>query len=175
MSTKNNSDKKINVKKVYIRKRNKYIALSFEEFSRRKENTYLYQKKKFIVVQGNLLEVTAKIYADYYKEEDHSRYLKRMTKGSIAFSLDALENKEKIIEYALITDELAEEIEKKMTLEKLREVLETLSAKEKEVIEFLYFKNYNEQEMAEFFGVSQQAISKRKSKVLKKLKKFLEK
>ena len=43
MSTKNNSDKKINDKKVYIRKRNKYIALSFEEFNRRKENTYLYQ------------------------------------------------------------------------------------------------------------------------------------
>ena len=178
MSSSHYENKKLkrkDVKKVYIRKRKKYVALSFDEFNRRKENTYLYTKKKFIVVQGNLLEVTDKVYVDYYAEKEHSLYLKRMTKGSIAFSLDALENKEIIIESALITDELAEEIEKKMTLEKLREVLETLSAKEKEVIEFLYFKNYNEQEMAEFFGVSQQAISKRKSKVLKKLKKFLEK
>ena len=167
--------KRKDVKKVYIRKRKKYVALSFDEFNRRKENTYLYTKKKFIVVQGNLLEVTDKVYVDYYAEKEHSLYLKRMTKGSIAFSLDALENKEKIIESALITDELAEEIEKKMTLEKLREVMELLSVKDKEIIEFLYFKNYTEQEMADYFGIKQQTVHTRKSRLLNKLKKILEK
>lgn len=34
--------KRKDVKKVYIRKRKKYVALSFDEFNRRKENTYLY-------------------------------------------------------------------------------------------------------------------------------------
>ena len=51
----------------------------------------------------------------------------------------------------------------------------TLTLGKLEIVSGVYFKNYTEQEMAEFFGVSQQAISKRKSKVLKKLKKFLEK
>ena len=64
--------KRKDVKKVYIRKRKKYVALSFDEFNRRKENTYLYTKKKFIVVQGNLLEVTDKVYVDYYAEKEHS-------------------------------------------------------------------------------------------------------
>ena len=175
MSTEINNIKKINANKVYILKRKKYIPISFAEFSRRKENTHLYTQKKFIVVQGNLLEVTAKIYAEYYKENDHKRYLKRQAKLYNSFSLDALDAKDIILDSALITDELENDIEKRLTLEKLRKGMEILSDKEREVIEYIYFKNMTEQQMADCFGVSQQAIHKRKCKVLTKLKKFLEK
>mgnify|MGYP000410760513 CR=1 FL=1 len=44
-----------------------------------------------------------------------------------------------------------------------------------EIIEMLYFENMTERECAEFYGISQKNINKKKAKILCKLNKLLEK
>ena len=167
--------KRKDVKKVYIRKRKKYVALSFDEFNRRKENTYLYTKKKFIVVQGNLLEVTDKVYVDYYAEKEHALYLKKWAKGSTTFSLESLENTDTISDTSLITNELEDDVEKKLTLDKLREGVDRLSDREKLIIEKIYFEGFSERKLAEILSISQTTINYQKLQILNKLKKIIEK
>ncbi len=177
MSTEYYEGKKLknkDVKRVYIRKRKKYVALSFDEFNARKKNTYLYSKKKFIVVQGNLLEVTAKVYGEHYAEKEHSNYLKRIAKNSTTFSLDGLEHQDIISDSALITDELEMDVEKKLTLDKLREGIDKLSDKEKLIIEKIYFEGLSERKLAEILNIPQTTINYQKLKILNKLKDFMD-
>lgn len=177
MSTEYYEGKKLkgkDVKRVYIRKRKKYMPLSFDEFNARKQNTYMYSKKKFIVVQGNLLEVTAKVYGEHYSEKEHSNYLKRIAKNSTTFSLDGLEHQDIISDTSLITDGLEVDIEKKLTLEKLREGIDRLSDKEKLIIEKIYFEGLSERKLAEILNIPQTTINYQKLKILNNLKNFIE-
>ena len=61
-----------------------------------------------------------------------------------------------------------------MNLEKLRKALRTLSKEEMLLINALFLSDepVTEKELAEVFGISQQAIHKRKKAVLLKLKNF---
>ena len=57
---------------------------------------------------------------------------------------------------------------------KLRRAVSRLTPAEKELIFLLYYENHTERELAERYGVCRNAIHKRKIRVLKKLKNFLE-
>lgn len=70
---------------------------------------------------------------------------------------------------------IEEEIIYTKTIEKLRKSLELLTKDEMELIQGLFFKNITEVAMAEILDVNQSTISRRKMKVLNKLKKILEK
>lgn len=57
----------------------------------------------------------------------------------------------------------------------LYEALSSLPEDEMELIHKIYFERLTERTTAEKYGVSQAAINKRKTRILKKLKKILEK
>lgn len=61
-----------------------------------------------------------------------------------------------------------------MQCDKLRAEVSKLSDREKELIRALYIRELTEREYAEELGVSQPMIHKRKTRLLKKLKKFFE-
>ena len=65
------------------------------------------------------------------------------------------------------------ETDRKMFIEKLYNCLELLSESERELIVMLYFENKTERECAEFYGISQKNINKKKAKILCKLHKLL--
>ncbi len=65
--------------------------------------------------------------------------------------------------------------DRKMFIEKLYKSLELLSESERELITMLYFQNKTERECAEFYGISQKNINKKKIKILCKLNKLLKK
>ena len=58
-------------------------------------------------------------------------------------------------------------------LEKLRFALKQLSPEERKLIDLIYSNGLSQQEISELFLISQQAVHKRKIKILKKLKNFL--
>ena len=63
----------------------------------------------------------------------------------------------------------------KIMLDKLRLALDKLSAEELFLIDMLYTQMKSEREIASELGVSQNAVNKKKKKLLGQLKKFLEK
>ena len=76
-------------------------------------------------------------------------------------------------EYADTNFNLEEIISTEFVLSKLREGVKGLSPVERRIVYYLFFEECSEKEVAEIFSISQQAIHKRKIKILKKLKKFL--
>lgn len=76
-------------------------------------------------------------------------------------------------EYADTNFNLEEIISTEFVLSKLREGVKGLSPVERRIVYYLFFEECSEKEVAEIFSISQQAIHKRKIKILKKLKNFL--
>ena len=58
--------------------------------------------------------------------------------------------------------------------DKLYSILEKLDKEEKEMIDLYFYKNIPQSEIAEKFGISQQAVSKRIRKICAKIKKQAE-
>ncbi len=84
---------------------------------------------------------------------------------------NAFENfKEFMIDY-----DVEKETDRKMCIEKLYNCLELLSGSERELIIMLYFENKTERECAEFYGINQKNINKKKIRILYKLNKLLKK
>lgn len=67
------------------------------------------------------------------------------------------------------------ETDRKIFIERLYNSLKLLSDSERELIVMLYFENKTERECAEFYGISQKNINKKKTKSLCKLNKPLKK
>lgn len=63
----------------------------------------------------------------------------------------------------------------KVLIERLYDCLIFLPESDRELIEMLYFEGMTERECAEFYGISQKNINKKKAKILCKLNKLLEK
>ena len=71
--------------------------------------------------------------------------------------------------------DVEKETDRKMFIEKLYNCLELLSGSECELIIMLYFENKTERECAEFYGINQKNINKKKARILYKLNKLLKK
>lgn len=115
------------------------------------------------------------------KDERRKQYLSdcRNASGYVVISLYAAEmcKDDCASGEELIADDncdIENEVLHNMNLEKLRKALRTLSKDEMLLINALFLSNepVTEKELAEVFGISQQAVHKRKKAVLLKLKNF---
>ena len=82
-------------RKVYIRENSGYVELSYRDFCRRRQADQSYMDKLFIPVQGCLLEVVREQYADFYKDKERWRYLKKLDTKNGLLSLDGFTDSEK--------------------------------------------------------------------------------
>ena len=71
--------------------------------------------------------------------------------------------------------DVEKESDRKMLIEKLYSGLNFLSKSERDLIIMLFFENKTERECAEFYGINQKNINKKKARILCKLNKLLEK
>lgn len=65
-------------KKVFIKENEKYIEITNEEHERRKTTDEQYSHRRFIPLQGYLLEVDEAFYTEYYREEERNKYITMM-------------------------------------------------------------------------------------------------
>ena len=145
--------------------------------------------KKKIWVSGQTIEVTDAVYEAYMKGDRKMRYFENDLKAerilldedgqikqiilSREDSLDRLmdDNAEQFSDrYESVEDMVL----RKISVERLHTALSTLSEKERELIETLFFEEKTERDVASAMGISQPAVHKQKNKILKKLKLFLE-
>ena len=134
-------------------------------------------KKYKIKFVGYLYEVTKEKHSEMKKESNHSYYLKVQKKksGIVVHSLDALKERE-FSGFEVIADQnidVAATVVKNLMLHALDKAKEELEPDERLLIKLMYDENKTEEEIGEVFGITQQAVSKRHSKIIQKLRKIM--
>lgn len=130
-------------KRVFLLDCGKYIELSYEEFCEKKEETEGFDAKnrKYILIQGMLLEVNEPAYREHYRICRRMRYLMEMEQKVQILSF------EDCIEAGLEGSILSAETEKmpdaiaegKDTIQRLRRAIDRLTNEERDLILALFF------------------------------------
>ena len=163
-------------RKVYIKENGGYVELSYMDFCRRRQADQSYMDKLFIPVQGCLLEVVREQYADFYKEKERWRYLKKLDTNHSLLSLEGFTDSEgNVIDFVI--DEavdVAETVVHSVMVDRLKVALPLLSDSEQTLIQAIFFEELSEREVGLKLGVTQSVVNKRKAKILAKLRKIME-
>lgn len=134
-------------------------------------------KKYFLYANNVKIEVTKEVYIAYYKSYEREKYLEQLHKEKCVYLDDHFEGFENnTAEYKhvmnLMKIQQEKEAEEKLKI-KLKGTIELLEDDEKTIINLYFFEDYTQQRIGEDLGVSQQNISKKIEKTLKKLKKLM--
>ena len=146
--------------------------------------------KKRIWVRGQYVEVTDEVYAAYMQSDRKMRSFEndlkteRFVLGKEGQVVQIIPSREDSLDRLM--DENAQQFSggeesvenivlHKLEVDKLHTALAMLTSEEQALIQALFFEEHTESELAVKLGISQPAVYKRKMKILKKLKSFLEK
>lgn len=155
----------------------------------RRENSVDADKKR-IWIRGQFVEVTDEVYRAYMQGDRKMRYFEndlkteRFVLGKEGQVVQIIPSREDSLDR--LVDENArqfsdeqESVESvvlhKLEVDRLHTALSLLTPEERALIQALFFDERKESELAVELGISQPAVYKRKMKILKKLKIFLEK
>lgn len=165
-------------KKVFLLECGKYTELSYEEFCEKKEETEGHdaKKRRYILIQGMLLEVDESAYREHYRICRRMRYLMEMEQKVQILSF------EDCIEAGLEGSILPAENEKspdaiaegKDTIQRLRCAIDRLTNEERALILAHVFFHATQAELARRYGITQAAVSQRLQRILRKLREDLE-
>jgi len=147
-----------------------FVCLGIEA---QKEN----KMKYYIYVRGKKIPVSKEIYQGYWQLVNHEKYLNRKDRefGVLPFSsfeADGLSLESVLQDTSVDVERL---IETKLLIEQLNEALQTLSAKEFEIIDSLYFKEHTIREVAIMQEMSATSLFRLRNRTLDNLKKFFDK
>lgn len=164
-------------KAVYIIENGEYTELTYEEFLRREQICPLYADKLFLPLYGSLMEVSKEDYEEYYRQRNRQIYIDRRASRNGDVSYNALTTDEFNGEDILIAEQpdVCDTVVESIMTDKLKEAILKLTDEEQLLIYRHYYADIPSTELAEIYGVSQQAISKRIAKIRAKLKNLLEK
>ena len=146
--------------------------------------------KKRIWIRGQYVEVTDEVYRAYMQGDRKMRYFENDLKterfvlgkeGQVVQiipsredSLDRLVD-ENAQQFSDVQESVESVVLHKLEVDRLHTALSLLAPEERALIQALFFDERKESELAMELGISQPAVYKRKMKILKKLKIFLEK
>ena len=137
------------------------------------------EKKEYrIKVQGQLVPVSEEVYLTYHCMKRRETYLEERDTTNGVFYYSALNtegtNGEDVIP-DLVSPRVEDLIMDKLIAEKLHQCLSQLTSKEQELIFLLFFQNKSERQVSDETGIPYMTIHDRKVKILRTLKKLLEK
>ena len=131
-------------------------------------------KEYYLYVKGKAVPVSEEVYKAYWKITEHEKYLIKKDWKNNVIPFSALDYDGHFVDN--IIDEridLEKIVEVKMQIEELNKALATLTKKERELIEAIFYKEESLRSIGKKEKVSYQAISKRRDKILEKLRKIL--
>ncbi|MEL5899556.1 sigma-70 family RNA polymerase sigma factor [Clostridium sporogenes] len=135
------------------------------------------KKNYHLFVGDKKIDVSEKIYKEYWQETNRENYLKRLDrKNKLSyFSEFVTEEKDRTIEerFADKSIDIEKLVAVKMQIAALHEALNKLNPEEREIIQALFFEEIPQRDLAKKLNISQGAVFRRKEKTLKKLKEFL--
>ena len=124
------------------------------------------KKEYFLYVKGKAVKVSEEVYKAYWKITEHEKYLIKKDWKNNVTPFSALDYDGHFVDNKII--------EVKMQIEELNKALATLTRKERELIEAIFYKEESLRSIGKKEKVSYQAIGKRRDKILEKLRKLLE-
>lgn len=133
------------------------------------------KKEYFLYIKGKAVKVSEEVYKAYWKITEHEKYLQRKDWKYDVIPFSAMDYDGHFVDN--IIDEridLEKIVEVKMQIEELNKALATLTKKERELIEAIFYKEESLRSISKKEKVSYQAIGKRRDKILEKLRKLLE-
>ena len=133
------------------------------------------KKDYYLYVKGKAVKVSEEVYKAYWKITEHEKYLQRKDWKYDVIPFSAMDYDGHFVDN--IIDEridLEKIVEVKMQIEELNKALATLTKKERELIEAIFYKEESLRSIGKKEKVSYQAIGKRRDKILEKLRKILE-
>ncbi len=152
------------------------IYYSFVRISDRRRSFYMQGNTTYyLYVKGQKVEVSEEIYRAYVQPEwkKKKREYRRKVKSHVS-SIEMLaengfeiEDKSQDFVESIIADE-----EHTEELSKLQSAIAQLSNRDRQVIQMYFFEGKTQQEIADIFEVSQQAVQKRLDRVLERIKNF---
>ena len=131
-------------------------------------------KKYYIFVGNEKIEVDQKIYQNYWQITNREKYLERLDRKSKLLFFSDLSS-EYPCEESLADETVNVEkiVETKMMLEAVREAISELNDEEKEIIFRLFYEEESLRSIAKDKEISAPALLKRRNKIFEKLKKLL--
>lgn len=157
-------------KKVYVKENVEYIPLEYLEFCLMKESDETYAKKKFVPVQGCLLEVDEKTYKEAYKEYERNKYIRSLEIKNTVYRGESIESDDGLeASNCTAKDDLENVVIERVMISKLRKALQQLDAEESAIIDLIYYKGLSQRSAAEMLGITQSTLGYRIKKLVKKL------
>lgn len=141
----------------------------------KKEDYTMDKKEYFLYVKGKEVKVSEEVYKAYWKITEHEKYLIKKDWKNNVIPFSALDYDGHFVDN--IIDErvdLEKIVEVKMQIEELNKALATLTKKERELMEAIFYREESLRSISKKEKVSYQAIGKRRDKILEKLRKLLE-
>ena len=133
------------------------------------------KKDYYLYVKGKAVKVSEEVYKAYWKITEHEKYLQRKDWKYDVIPFSAMDYDGHFVDN--IVDEridLEKIVEVKMQIEELNKALATLTKKERELMEAIFYREESLRSISKKEKVSYQAIGKRRDKILEKLRKLLE-
>lgn len=162
-------------KKVFVLENGNYKEITYSELKKLEQADKEYANKYFLPLHGMLMEVTEDEYRSYYKDKRRQKYIDERSRENGDVSYDALDSSDMLGESVLVDIEtnVEEQVTNKIIFEQLHNAFLLLSEEERELIMLKFFKGFSEVKLSSYYGISQQAISKRLKKVLTKIKEII--
>lgn len=132
-------------------------------------------KKYTIFVRHQRVEVSKAVYHAYHKAREAERYQDKLAR-QFELSLERLQEDGAQVELQLILYQpsIEDKLIRQEQLEALWRALKNLPKEERFIIDELFFNDKTEADLAAELLVTQQTVSRRKKKILSKLKNMME-
>lgn len=133
-------------------------------------------KKYTIIVKKQRVEVSEAVYRAYHKEREAERYQKKLIHQN-ELSLDRFQEDGVNADYLIVRvqPDIVDKLIHREQLHALYLALKLLPVEERSLIEELFFNEKSERRLAAELGIANMTLHDRKHRILKKLKKLLEK
>lgn len=163
-------------KMVFVIEDGGYKGLTYQEYCARCIEEPSYQDKLFYPMHGVLMEVPREVYREFYREDRRQKYINERSKAHGDLSLDMPIGEGLALKDVVADPEADVEAQaiKNEFKRKLLEVMLHLSREEIELLWLRYEMGFSEKKLGEIYALSQQGISKRLRRILKKIVKSME-
>lgn len=133
-------------------------------------------KRFFIPAEGKLVEVSEEVYRAYYGMDRRERYLEErdLQNGLVSYNtLDSPTRKGEGAMPSCIAPSVEDQMLASELLTLLHRCISVLPRAERELIQAIYFEGMTEKEYAKKIRLTQSGVSRRRKKILSKLKDLL--
>ena len=146
-----------------------FDKITYKELKKRMKEDLEFKKRKFVVANNMLFEVSKKEFNEYHNFTEKTRYSYKKENKLEKVSFDVLGDN-----FILPNDDAISNIEKNIESreekERLNNAILKLTKDEQDLVKAIYFKNMTMTDYAEITNTPLSTISSRKQKIIKKLK-----